>query len=240
MGSYETSTPGDEYFHLSSSFMIGFGIQGSSIPPALLPVTPTVPVGMTVMTMVVWSPKMKGKSGDNRPSPPAIIIGGWRWGRGVIPDHWGGGTTDFFERFLYQISILPNPFSNPPAIGVIGPFRNGLNGMSALVIINNWLVIVCCISGCLVILIYRVADQGTKNGSCGHSNQGAFGITSDSLPNEGTRTGPYGGPLLGVVAVGWNSSAGKKKKGQGQCPYDSMIYSHDLPPENSLNICQQP
>jgi hypothetical protein len=130
----------------------------------------------------------------------------WRWSV-IIPNHWRRGTTDFFDRFLYQLSILPNPFPHCLAIEVIDPLRNGLNGMSALIIINHRLAMLCCISGCLIILIYRIADQGSKNASCSQADQGAFGVTPNSLTNEGTRTGPYGSSRLGVVAVRGSSGA---------------------------------
>jgi hypothetical protein len=128
---------------------------------------------MIVAVMVVWPPKVKGKSWNNRPSPPPIVISRrrrrwwwWWWWSGVIPDHLSRRTTDFFYRFLYQLSILPNPLPHFPAIGVICPFGNGFNCMAAFIIINHRLAILGCISGRLIILIYRISNQGTDNGSC--------------------------------------------------------------------------
>jgi hypothetical protein len=134
--------------------------------------TPTTVIGvrtMPVMTMVVWSPIVKGKARNHRPSPPPVIISRREW-NGVIPDFRIRRTTDFFDSFLYQLSILPNPFPHFPAIGVIGFLRNGFNGMSASIIIDNRSAIQGCISGCLIILICRIAHQGPKNGSCSQSD----------------------------------------------------------------------
>jgi hypothetical protein len=119
--------------------------------------------------MVVWQPKVKGKTRENRPSQPPVVISRWWWS-GVIPDFRDRRTTDFFNRFLYQLSILPNPLPHFLAIAVIRPLRNGFNGMSAFIIINHRLAILGCISGCLIILIYRITDQGPKNGSCSQSD----------------------------------------------------------------------
>jgi hypothetical protein len=118
-----------------------------------LSVVPT----MRVVVTVVWPPIVKGKSWDNRPSPPPIVISrGW-WS-GVIPDQWSRRGTDFFDCFLYQLSILPDPFLHFLAIRVICPFRNGFNGMAAFIIINHRFAILGCISGCLIILIYSISD----------------------------------------------------------------------------------
>jgi hypothetical protein len=125
---------------------------------------------MPVITTVVRSSRMRGKAGGKRPSPPLGIISRRRRRSGVIPDHWSPRTTDFFNRFFYQLSVLPNPFPHFLAIEVIGPLRNGLNGMSAFIKINHRLAILGCISGCLIILINRIADQSTKNSSRSQSD----------------------------------------------------------------------
>jgi hypothetical protein len=127
----------------------------------LLPVMPTMIVGvrmMPVITTVVWPSKVKGKDRDNRPSPPPVVVSRRRWWSGVIPDHLSRRTTDFFDRFLYQLSILPNPLPHFLAIGVIRPLRNGFNCMPASIIINHRFAIPGCISGRLIILIYRISD----------------------------------------------------------------------------------
>jgi hypothetical protein len=93
-----------------------------------------------------------------------------RWWWMVILDNWSRRTTDFFDRFLYQLSILPNPLPHFMAIGVIGFLRNGFNGMSAFIIIDHRFAILGCISGRLIILIYGIANQGPKNGSCSQSD----------------------------------------------------------------------
>jgi hypothetical protein len=122
---------------------------------------------MPVITTVVRFSKMKGIAGEKRPYPSLVVISrGWRRS-GVISDHWRPRTTDFFDRFFYQLSILPNPFSHFLAIEVIGSLGNGLNGMSAFIIINHRFSVLGGISDCLVILIYRIADQGSNNGSSG-------------------------------------------------------------------------
>jgi hypothetical protein len=133
--------------------------------PTVMAVIRTMPV----ITMVVWPSKIKGKARDNRPSPPIVVIGR-RWWRGIIPDHWSRRTTDFFDSFLYQFSILPNPFTHFLAIGIICLLRNGFNGMSAFIIIDHRFAILGCISGRLIILIYGIANQGPKNGSCSQSD----------------------------------------------------------------------
>jgi hypothetical protein len=139
----------------------------------LLPVMPTVMVGvrmMRVITMAVWPPKVKRKARDDRPSPPPIVIRRrWWWGR-VITYDWSWRTTDFLDRFLNQLSILPNPLPHSLAIRVYRPFRDGFNRMSTFVIINHRLAIVGCISGYLIILICRVSYQGTNDGSCSQSD----------------------------------------------------------------------
>ena len=113
---------------------------------------------MPVKTIVAWPPKVKGKARDKRPSPPPVIVSR-RWWRGVISDDRSWRTTDFFDRFLYQLSTLPNPLPHFTAIGVMGILRNGFNRMSAFIIINQRLAILDCISGCLIILIYCITDQ---------------------------------------------------------------------------------
>jgi hypothetical protein len=125
---------------------------------------------MPVMPMAVGSSIVKGKVRNNRPSPPSGVIRR-RWWGGVIPDlGCRRRTTDFFNGLLYQRSILPNPLSHFLTIGIIGFFGNGLNGISIFIIINYRLAILSCISGCLVILICRIAHQSAKNGSCGQSD----------------------------------------------------------------------
>jgi hypothetical protein len=124
---------------------------------------------MSVVTVVVWPPIVKRKMREDRPSQPPVVISRWGWS-GVIPDHWSRRTTDFFNRFLYQLSILPNPLPYFLAIAVIRSLRNGFNGVSVFIIINYRLAILGCISGCLIILIYRITDQGPKNGSCSQSD----------------------------------------------------------------------
>jgi hypothetical protein len=125
---------------------------------------------MPVMPMAVRSPIVKGKVGYNRPSPPSVIISrGW-WRGGVISYHRRRRITDFFDRFLDQLSILPNPLPHFLAIGIRRLLRNGFNGMSALIIINHRFAILGCISGCLIILISRIADQSPEYGSCSQSD----------------------------------------------------------------------
>lgn len=155
---------------------------------------------MMVVVTVVWPPIVKGKSWDNRPSPPPIVISrGW-WS-GVIPDQWSRRGTDFFDCFLYQFSILPNPFLYFPAIRVICPFRNGFNCMAAFIIINHGFAIPGGISGCLIILIYCISDQSTDNGSRSQSDKSTLGIASNRLANKSARTGPNCSPYLGIVSV---------------------------------------
>jgi hypothetical protein len=112
---------------------------------------------MIVVVMVVWPPKVKGKSRDNRPSPPPVVISRWWWS-GVVPDHWSRRATDFFDCFLYQLSILPNPLPHFLAIWIIRPLRNCFNCMSVFIIVNHRLAIPGRISGCLIILIYCISD----------------------------------------------------------------------------------
>ena len=72
--------------------------------------------------------------------------------------------------------------------------------MSGFVIINDWLAVLCGISGCLIILIDRIADQSPKDGSCSQSDKGALSIASDGLSNESACACTYGSPYLGVVS----------------------------------------
>ena len=161
---------------------------------------------MVVWSTMAWSAvvrsveiEIKPRRG-NRPPPPPVIIRWWRGG--IVPNHWRRRATDFFDRFLDQLPILPNPFPHSPAVDVIRLLRNDLNGMSAFIVVNHRFVIPGCIPGRLIVLVHRIADQGPKNGSCGQTDQCAFGVAPHSLTNEGTCAGPYGSPLLGVVAVG--------------------------------------
>ena len=127
-------------------------------------------VAGVMMPVAVWPPKVKGKSGDRRPGPPPIVISRRRWWSGVIPGHWRRRAADLFDRFLYQLAILPNPLAHPLAIGVICPLGNGLNCMPAFIIIYYRFAILGCISGRLIILINRISDQGPNNGSCSQSD----------------------------------------------------------------------
>jgi hypothetical protein len=184
-------------------------IDGLSIAASseTLEYAPLLPVRMTpvVWSTVVRAAKIEVKPwGSNRPSPPPVIIRWWRGG--IIPNHWRRRATDFFDRFLYQLSILPNPFPHSLAVDVIWLLRNGLNGMSAFIVVDHRPAIPGCIPGGLIVLIHRIADQGPKNGSCSQTDQGAFSVAPDSLTNEGACTRPYGSPLLGVVAVGRGTS----------------------------------
>ena len=67
------------------------------------------------------------------------------------------------------------------AIGVVRPLGNGFNGMSVFIIINDRFAILGSISGCLIILIDGIADQGAKNGSCGQSDEGTLSIAPNRL-----------------------------------------------------------
>ena len=155
--------------------------------------------------MVIWptsvgSPKVKGKSWDDRPSPPPIVISRWWWSR-VIPDHGIRSATDLFDRFLDQLTILPNPLPHFPAIGVICPFRNGFNCMAAFVIINHGLTIPGGVSGGLIVLIYSISDKGPDNGSCSQSEKRALGIAANRLANKSACTGTNCSPYMGIVSV---------------------------------------
>jgi len=64
---------------------------------------------------------------------------------------------------------------------LVRAFGNGFNGMPVFIIINDRFAILGCVSGCLVILIDCIADQGTKNGSCGQSDKGTLSIATNRL-----------------------------------------------------------
>jgi hypothetical protein len=161
----------------------------------------TMRVVVTVVwPTVVWPSIVKGKSRGERPSPPPIVISRWRWS-GVIPDHWSRRATDFFDCFLYQLTILPNPLPHFPAIGVICPFRNSFNCMAAFVIINHRFTVPGGISGCLIILIYSISDQGPNNSSRSQTDKSTLRVASNRLANKSTRTRTYCRPYLGIVSV---------------------------------------
>ena len=111
---------------------------------------------MPVMPTAAGSPIVKGKVRYNRPSQPSEVIRR-RWRRGVIPDPGCRRTADFFNGLLYQLAILPNPLSHFLTIGIRRLLRNGFNGMAVFIIINHRFAILSRISGCLIILICRIA-----------------------------------------------------------------------------------
>jgi hypothetical protein len=141
---------------------------------------------------------MKGKA---RPCPPPIVINRRRRWSGVIPDDCSRRTADLFDRFLYQLAILPNPFAHSLAIGIIRSLGYGLNCMPAFIIINHRFAVLGCLSGRLIILINRISNQRPKNGSCSQTDEGSLGIASYRLANKSARTRPHRGAYLGIVPV---------------------------------------
>jgi hypothetical protein len=98
------------------------------------------------------------------------------------------------------------------AVLFIGPFGNRLNGTPASVVVNNGPVLPGRFPGRFIFLIHCIPHQGSKDGSCGQSDQRAFGVATDGLTDESAGTGADDGPFLGVITVGWQGCARKKQK----------------------------
>jgi len=162
---------------------------------AIIGVTAVVGPAIPVIAAVAWPAMEKGKTG--RPSPPSVVI---RRRRRVVTNR--RGSTDFLNCFFHQLPIFPDAFSDLPAIGISRPLRNGFHRPPFSIVIDHWLAILCGIPGCLVILIYCIADQCPEDGSGRQPDERALRVASDGLADESAGTGTDGSPDLSVEAVG--------------------------------------
>jgi len=118
----------------------------------------------------------------------------------MVPDNRRKGAANFLNGLLYQLSILPNSFAHCLTVGITATLRNGLDGAAVLIIVDHGLAIGGGIPGRLVLLIYRIADQGADNRPCSQPGQGASRVASYGLTDKRACSGAYGSPYLGVVS----------------------------------------
>jgi len=119
--------------------------------------------------------------------------------------------TYLFDCFAYQLAVIPLPFSNLTAIGLLGMLHwDCLNCPSLGINIDNSFIDCRCIPCRLVFLVPGITGQSTDDSAYPGAKQSGFAVSANCLTKECSQAAANYCTFLGIIAVVGYCSAGNQ------------------------------